>query len=235
MCSIDILSLLLERSVHQHNSHLEIDSLYTHTQRNDYLHNMPINELQYNCSAWIPSQTGQPHALVTGCGQTAAGHGFFTHRTEPLCRIISMTDCQRNKQQDWFALFCVCLWYLAGTFRAGVSWVRGRFSIGENYTVIETAYKKRQLVPLWEPDLEMWPEFDFNFTYVHIRHNIVQVLCKGGCNLHNKVFCCRWPPLHNRNTRHRGRGRCETQCRLNIPYPQTCSLRIENERQISWQ
>lgn len=51
---------------------------------------------------------------------------------------------KKIKQQECVCvILCVCLWYLAGTFRAGVPWVRDRFSTDENCTVIETACKTK--------------------------------------------------------------------------------------------
>lgn len=73
----------------------------------------------------------------------------------------------------------------------------------------------------------MWTVFEFDFTYVHILHSIVRVVCTGGCNLHNKVSGSRWPPLRNSNTRDRGLCHQQTQCHQDILYHETCSLQVE--------
>lgn len=88
MCSPGTFPLLLKTPGLQHKSHLGNDSL--HTEWNIGYSLTLWHQLWYVIS-WLPSQTGQPHGLVIGWGQVAAGHGFFVHRTEPLCKRRSTT------------------------------------------------------------------------------------------------------------------------------------------------
>lgn len=105
MCSLGSLSLLLEGFAHQHNSHLGNDNLCTQWHINYLLalHNMHCDKL----GADIPSQTGQSHGLVTGWGQRAAEHGFFTHLTYPACKGISMR-CDLKRLTG--SRMCVCIY-----------------------------------------------------------------------------------------------------------------------------
>ena len=84
--------------------------------------------LCYICCAYAPSQTGQPHGLVTGWGQRAAGQGFLTQRTEPLWKRISRACClKRLTSKNVFVEYVLLL--LPGRY------IQSRGSLGQGSTV----------------------------------------------------------------------------------------------------
>lgn len=74
--------LVQESSARHRKSNLCSDIL--HTQEKDGC--FPDSFLTEEWGGRLPSQTGQPHALVAGWEQRGGGHEVLEHRTEPLCR-----------------------------------------------------------------------------------------------------------------------------------------------------
>lgn len=241
MCSLGTFSLLLEGSDRQHMSRLGLDNLHRVKHQ---LFTLSTWHEEWYVLNWLPSQTGQPHGLVTGWEQEAAGHDFFTHRTEPLCKRISVTWCLKSLTSR-SVYVNVCVLMLPGRY------IQSRGFLGQGSTVhlwgprcyrnslsnkerfifssCNQGNNEQTKFKIKDPKLGMWAESDFVLTYVHILHSIVQVVCKGGCTLHNRASWCRWPPLHNSNTLHRGLCHHQTQCHQDILYHETCSLQVEGE------